>query len=80
MTNHSCAKKWLPILFREVWSLFPRTAFYRVYVDFGEGEKYFGLYSLVEEVDDTVIKTQYADSKGNLYKPEGTSIICKRFF
>jgi spore coat protein CotH len=58
-------------LFREFGLVSPRTAFYRVYVDFGEGEKYFGLYTLVEEVDDTVIKTQYAETKGNLYKPEG---------
>ncbi len=58
-------------LFREFGLVSPRTAFYRVYIDFGEGEEYFGLYTLVEEVDDTVIKTQYADSKGNLYKPEG---------
>ena len=59
-------------LFREYGLVSPRTAFYKVYIDFGEGEEYFGLYTLVEEVDDTVIKTQYTDSKGNLYKPEGT--------
>jgi spore coat protein CotH len=59
-------------LFREYGLVSPRTAFYRVYIDFGEGEKYFGLYTLVEEVDDTVIKTQYAETNGNLYKPEGT--------
>lgn len=57
--------------FREFGLVSPRTAFYRVFVDFGEGEKYFGLYTLVEEVDDTVIKTQYAETNGNLYKPEG---------
>ncbi len=58
-------------LFREFGLVSPRTAFYRVYIDFGQGEKYFGLYTMVEEVDDTVIKTQHAMNNGNLYKPEG---------
>ena len=49
----------------------PKTAFYRVYIDFGEGEIYFGLYTIVEEVDDSVIETMYDGSNGNLYKPEG---------
>jgi len=33
---------------------------------------YFGLYTAVEVVDDTVIGTQFADDSGNVYKPEGT--------
>ncbi len=45
-------------------------AFYKLYVDYGNGPVYFGLYTLVEEVDDTVLKTQYDDNDGNLYKPE----------
>ncbi|XMO86867.1 CotH kinase family protein [Algibacter sp. AS12] len=47
------------------------TAFYTVYVDHGDGPVYFGLYTLVEEVDDTVIDTQFSDDDGNLYKPDG---------
>ena len=47
------------------------TAFYAVYVDHGDGPEYFGLYTLVEEVDDTVIETQFSRGEGNLYKPEG---------
>lgn len=47
------------------------TAFYTVYVNHGNGPVYFGLYTLVEEVDDTVIETQYNDGTGNLYKPDG---------
>lgn len=47
------------------------TAFYTLYVDHGNGPVYFGLYTLVEEVDDTVIETQYNDGSGNLYKPDG---------
>ncbi|MBN2724715.1 MAG: CotH kinase family protein [Deltaproteobacteria bacterium] len=45
------------------------TAFAAVYVDYGEGPVYFGLYTLIEEVDDTVIETKFVDG-GNLYKPE----------
>ncbi len=48
------------------------TAFYTLYIDHGDGPEYFGLYTLVEEVDNTVIKTQFSDNDGNLYKPEGT--------
>jgi len=48
------------------------TAFYTVYVDYGDGPQYFGLYTLVEEVDDTVIETQFAQDDGNLYQPDGT--------
>ena len=47
------------------------TAFYELYVDHGDGPEYFGLYTLTEEVDDTVIETQFSDDSGNLYKPEG---------
>ena len=46
------------------------TAFYTLYVDHGDGPEYFGLYTLVEEVDNTVIDTQYSSDDGNLYKPE----------
>ncbi|KYG80630.1 CotH protein [Roseivirga ehrenbergii] len=47
------------------------TAFYTVYVDHGDGPTYFGLYTLVEEVDDTLIDTQFDDNDGNLYQPDG---------
>lgn len=49
------------------------TAFYTVYVDHGDGPTYFGLYTLVEEVDDTVIDEQFSDDNGNLYKPDGNA-------
>lgn len=57
-------------LFRDFGLKGPRASFYELYVDVGAGPVYFGLYTLVEEVDDTVLKTQYADGNGNLYKPE----------
>ena len=49
-----------------------QTAFYEVYVDYGDGPTYFGLYTMVEVVDDTVIETQFEDDSGNVYKPSGT--------
>jgi hypothetical protein len=49
------------------------TAFFALYIDHGDGPEYFGLYTLVEEVDDTVIDTQFTSDDGNLYKPEDGS-------
>ena len=58
-------------LFRDFGIPSPEVAFCEVYVDFGAGPVYFGLYSLVEEVDDTVIQSQFSNGDGNLYKPDG---------
>jgi spore coat protein CotH len=58
-------------VFRNAGLVASHTAFYTVYVDYGEGPKYFGVYTLVEEVDDTVLDTQFSDDDGNLYKPDG---------
>ncbi len=49
-----------------------QTAFYEVYLDYGEGSTYLGLYTMVEVVDDTLIETQFDDDSGNVYKPNGT--------
>ena len=59
-------------IFAESGLAVSHTAFYALYVDHGDGPEYFGLYTLTEEVDDTVIKTQFSEDNGNLYKPEGT--------
>ncbi|MEP2026808.1 MAG: CotH kinase family protein [Reichenbachiella sp.] len=48
-------------------------AFCAVYLDRGNGSEYLGMYSLVEEVDDTVPDSQFTDGDGNLYKPDGTA-------
>lgn len=48
----------------------PRTAFYRVYVDIGTGMKYWGVYCNVEVPDDNMIKDQFGEESGNIYKPE----------
>ena len=59
-------------LFLEYGLAAAHTAFYTLYLDHGDGPIYFGLYTLVEEPDDTVIETQFSDDTGNLYKPDGT--------
>jgi len=64
-------EKVVPEIFQEAGVPAPETAFYRVYLDHGNGIEYFGLYTLVESVDDSVIKTKFSDGSGNLYKPEG---------
>jgi len=58
-------------VFRNAGLVGSHTAFYALYLDHGEGPMYFGLYTLVEEVDDTVLETQFSDDDGNLYKPDG---------
>ncbi|MDA3890033.1 MAG: CotH kinase family protein [Salinivirgaceae bacterium] len=65
-------EKIAPELFREFGLVSSQTAFVALYIDFGNGPQFFGLYTLVEEVDDTVLGSQYSFSSGNLYKPEGT--------
>lgn len=58
-------------VFRNAGLAGPHSAFYTLYIDHGDGPIYFGLYTLVEEVDGTVLDTQFDDDDGNLYKPDG---------
>jgi hypothetical protein len=60
-------------VFRNSGLVGSHTAFYTLYVDHGNGPLYFGLYTLVEEVDDTVLDTQFSDDDSNLYKPDGNA-------
>ncbi len=64
-------------VFRKAGVPVSRTAFYTLYVDHGNGPEYFGLYTLVEEVDGPVLDTQFINDDGNLYKPEeqGASFV-----
>jgi len=59
-------------LFREAGVPSAQTAYYAVNIDYGEGPVYFGLYTAVEVVDDTLIETQFSDDSGNVYKPGGS--------
>jgi spore coat protein CotH len=57
-------------IFRENGIPAARTAFYKIYIDFGEGLKYCGVYTMVEVIDDSMVKDQFNEEKGNIYKPE----------
>lgn len=59
-------------IFREFGVPSAHTAFYKIYVDYGAGSIYFGLYTMVEVVEDTVIQQQFSNADGNLYKPDGS--------
>ena len=50
------------------------TAFYEVYVDYGEGPVNFGLYTMIEVVDDTVIERVFGDDDGNIYEGDGPAV------
>lgn len=58
-------------LFREFGVAAPQTAFYELYVDYGEGPVYFGLYTFVEVVFDKMLASQFGSGTGNCYKPDG---------
>ena len=60
-------------IFRDAGVPSAQTAFYAVYLDYGEGPVYVGLYTAVEVVDDTLIQTQFEDDSGNVYKPSGAA-------
>lgn len=72
MDNSYLREKVAADVFSAAGVITSKTAFYEVYVDYGEGAQYFGLYTVVEVVDDTVIETQFDDDSGNAYKPEGS--------
>lgn len=68
--NSQIREKVAADIFRSAGLAASRTAFYTLYLDHGNGPEYFGLYTLVEEVDGTVLDTQFVSDEGNLYKPE----------
>ena len=55
--------------FQQAWIVTPNSAFYRIYVDYGNGSEYFWLYTWVEVIDDTVID-KFSDEEWNLYEAE----------
>ncbi len=58
-------------LFRAFGLASAQTSFCVIYVDNGSGPQYYGVYTIVEEVDDTVLDDQFDSGSGNLYKPDG---------
>lgn len=62
-------------LFRESGVPTPRTAFYRVFFDTGNGPVYFGLYTAAEIPGKAMFVTWFNASGGNLFKPGGESSL-----
>jgi hypothetical protein len=57
-----------------------RAAFYRVFVDTGEGAAYWGLYTMVEDpADGAMLDAQLGGRGANLYKPDGPAANWTRF-
>jgi spore coat protein CotH len=65
-------EKLTPEIFKMAGIAACETAFYRVYINIGDGLKYYGLYTAVEIPDDTMIAEQFGENSGNMYKPEST--------
>lgn len=68
--NSLIREKVVADIYRQAGVPAAQTAFYKVYIDFGEGSKYCGVYTMVEVIDDTMIKSQFGENSGNIYKPE----------
>ena len=59
-------------VFRDRGVSAPRAAFYRVFVDTGDGPEYWGLYTMIEDpADGAMFDAQFGGRGGNLYKPDG---------
>lgn len=56
-------------LFRAAGIPSAATAFTRVFIDFGSGTRYVGVYTMVEVIDDTMVARAFGDASGNIYKP-----------
>jgi len=70
--DYSCMReKVVADLFRSFGVPASHTRFCALYVNHGDGNEFYGIYTIVEEVDDTVLADQFKNEDGNLYKPEG---------
>mgnify|MGYP000474395057 CR=1 FL=1 len=58
-------------LFREFGVPAPHTAYYEMYIDYGEGPVHYGLYTAVEVAFETMLEKQFGSNTGNCYKPDG---------
>ncbi len=68
--NTFMKEKLLTDLFRKAGVMACKVAYYKVYVDFGQGQKYCGVYQAIETVEEHMVETQSGVKVGNVYKPE----------
>jgi hypothetical protein len=68
-------------LFRDAGVKVARSSFYQIYLDVGDGngKVYAGLYTMVEDLSDDFLKSQFEDDNGNLYKPDGSGADWQSF-
>jgi len=59
---------------REAGLVAGHTAFYEVVLDYGGGPISLGIYTVVEVVDDTVVKMAFGDDDGNIYEGDGNGV------
>ena len=58
-------------LMRDMGVKAPRTSWTRLYIN----GQYWGLYQVIEQVDQEFLENNFADSKGNLFKNKGWSFL-----
>jgi len=61
-------------IYEEVGIASAETAFYELIIDYGEGPVSFGLYTMIEVIDDTVVERVFSDDDGNIYEADGTAV------
>ncbi|MER0438086.1 CotH kinase family protein [Emticicia sp. W12TSBA100-4] len=68
--NTFMKEKLLTDLFRKAGVMACKVAYYKVYIDFGQGQKYCGIYQAIETVEEHMVEIQSGLKVGNVYKPE----------
>lgn len=63
-------EKLLTQLFRNNGVMACKVAYYKVFIDFGQGPKHCGIYHAIEIVEEHMVETQTGSKVGNVYKPE----------
>lgn len=66
-------------VFRTAGLKAPQTAFYRVFIDNGTENQYFGLYTAVEIVEVSMLENQFGSSSGNCYEADGATFEAGSF-
>ncbi len=72
--NSFMKEKLLTDLFRKSGVMACKVAYYKIFIDFGQGQKYCGVYQVIESVEKNMIETQSGTKGGNVYKPESNML------
>lgn len=68
--NSFMKEKLLTNLYRKAGVLACQVAYYKIFIDFGQGKKYCGMYQAIETVEEHLVESQTGKKVGNVYKPE----------